>query len=323
MTEEMCDPQSLVLYVAGDLNSDQQRAVDQHVTQCERCKHDLELMQQKQNEMHSHFPFEGLKENHEAWAKIQKVIEKDTLSSREKKPLKFIDFFHYSIHNKVVYALAAMLVLLILADYYLSTYLIKKANLGEGTLTTDITTLGNDSRDDKGKALLWAKGDTNTIDRASYSILGFTHSAFKGKDSIDVFSINKMSDTGIVEQSLEQNYFPGDRIQFTYSCIKPRYFILVSVEESGTISTLYPQKEDSSMSVEKGYNIALPGSFQLDDYIGKELYIAVFSDKKLSVSVLKMEISGLMLKQDSLEKFVLPATPYRTIRTILMRKAGK
>lgn len=83
---------------------------------------------------------------------------------------------------------------------------------------------------------------------------------------------------------------PGERIQFTYSCGNERYFMLMSVDGTGAVSVFYPARGDSSVAIEPGNDLPLPNSIVLDDYIGKEWYVAVFSTRPLHVGTVAGEV---------------------------------
>lgn len=86
-----------------------------------------------------------------------------------------------------------------------------------------------------------------------------------------------------IEELKNPIYFPGERIQILYSCVDKNNFMLFSIDNNGSLSTFYPQDNDSSTFLQTGALVPLPNSIQLDDYIGKELYLAIFSTKKLYV----------------------------------------
>ena len=103
-------------------------------------------------------------------------------------------------------------------------------------------------------------------------------SRIKGEVNLKLFVKNS---SGAIEKRGEQRYFPGEKVQFLYSCGSRNKFILISVDTSGTISQYYPSQGDSSISLEPGQDVPLPHSILLDTYIGKELFVGVFSEKPL------------------------------------------
>jgi hypothetical protein len=72
-------------------------------------------------------------------------------------------------------------------------------------------------------------------------------------------------------------YYPGEKIQFTYSCGEKHYFMLLSADSNKSITVYYPSDGDSSIALEPGRDLPLPNSITLDSYLGPELYLAVFS----------------------------------------------
>lgn len=114
---------------------------------------------------------------------------------------------------------------------------------------------------------------------------------------------------------------PGERIQFTYSCGGERYFMLMSVDTSGAVSVFYPEKGDSSIAVEPGNDLPLPNSIVLDDYIGKEWYVAVFSAHPLSAVAVTGKLRGAIRKK---EDWILavPDIDHATVKSILLTKRG-
>lgn len=100
-------------------------------------------------------------------------------------------------------------------------------------------------------------------------------------------------------------YFPGERIQFSCSCGMERYLILLSSDTAGEITRYYPVEGDSSQLVASGADIALPHSIQLDDYIGDELYIAVFSAHPLALSPVIDKVKAAVAAHEGLHKATL------------------
>jgi len=79
-------------------------------------------------------------------------------------------------------------------------------------------------------------------------------------------------------------FFPGERIQFTYSCAKRSWIVLAGVEESGEVTIYFPAADSLSMMVEPGSNVPLPNSIELDTYTGVEQYVAVFTLQPIEVA---------------------------------------
>lgn len=88
---------------------------------------------------------------------------------------------------------------------------------------------------------------------------------------------------GGIEKRQNGMYHPGEKIQFLYSCDAANRFVLLGIDTTGSITLYYPEKGDSSVTLESGQDIPLPNSIALDDYTGRELFIGLFSKKPLFV----------------------------------------
>jgi hypothetical protein len=104
-------------------------------------------------------------------------------------------------------------------------------------------------------------------------------SRIKGAVGLELYVKNAQ---GEIEKRDQQVYTTGERIQFRYSCAGRNKFILLSIDTAGAITTYYPSQGDSSEVLEPGQDIPLPHSILLDDYNGKELFLGVFSEKRLA-----------------------------------------
>jgi hypothetical protein len=138
----------------------------------------------------------------------------------------------------------------------------------------------------------------------------------KGAVALQLF-VDDSTGVSVVRQ--EPVASPGERIQFTYSCGTDRYFILTSIDASGRISTFYPAGGDRSILLEPGNDLPLPNSIILDDYIGDELFIAVFSAHPLQVAVVVDKIRNVFMERHDLHGMV-PDIDHAAIRSILLTK---
>lgn len=102
----------------------------------------------------------------------------------------------------------------------------------------------------------------------------------KGSTSLALYVSDSTGKPSVRDDSV---FFPGERIQFSYSCGKERYLILASIDEKGNVSVFYPTSGDHSMLLEPGSDLPLPHSIRLDDYIGVERYFALFSREPRNV----------------------------------------
>ncbi len=107
---------------------------------------------------------------------------------------------------------------------------------------------------------------------------------------------------GDIEKRIDNTYYPGESIQFLYSCSDKNYLILLGIDENGKVSIYFPDAHDSSIALQKGADIPLPQSIRLDEYIGKELFIAFFSDKRLHVPDIRDQVLTAFNDARSLEK---------------------
>ena len=75
--------------------------------------------------------------------------------------------------------------------------------------------------------------------------------------------------------------YPNDSIRFVISTESPGYLSVMSVDSRNQISPFYPETEPSTdpkpLAIEKSGRHELPGSIILDDALGTEFLIVVFS----------------------------------------------
>ena len=125
---------------------------------------------------------------------------------------------------------------------------------------------------------------------------------------------------GSVESRKNHAYHPGERIQITYSCGEFNRLILLSIDQEGRISTYYPVDADTSLVVEKGRDIPLPNSIELDSYLGKELYMAVFSKSALSLPDVVERTKEAYDRADSLSDIEMSLGGDIAVRTLMITK---
>ncbi|MBN2799535.1 MAG: hypothetical protein JXX28_10345 [Deltaproteobacteria bacterium] len=69
----------------------------------------------------------------------------------------------------------------------------------------------------------------------------------------------------------------GDILGFQVAPANQRSVVLVSVDGAGTISVFYPEGGDEPFAIPSSYELApLPGSVELDDAPGPEVFVAIF-----------------------------------------------
>ncbi|NLD92410.1 MAG: DUF4384 domain-containing protein [Fibrobacter sp.] len=107
------------------------------------------------------------------------------------------------------------------------------------------------------------------------------HERIKGAEKIEMFVL---SDKNTVEKRTSTVYYPGERIQFSYSSSGEKYFMLMSMDETGKTFVYFPSGDSVAMLLKKGSGVPLSSSIELDNYIGMEVYMAVFSDSRFMVN---------------------------------------
>lgn len=114
-------------------------------------------------------------------------------------------------------------------------------------------------------------------------------SQIKGAVGLKLFVKNAR---GEIEMRDKHVYCAGERIQFQYSCGIRNKFMLLSIDTTGAVMQYYPVHGDSSEALEPGQDIPLPHSILLDEYSGRELFIGIFSEKKLRADHIRDEIKA-------------------------------
>jgi hypothetical protein len=117
----------------------------------------------------------------------------------------------------------------------------------------------------------------------------------------------------------DNRFFPGEKIQFTYSCGKERYFMLLSADSNHSISVYYPSEGKESIALEPGRDLPLPNSIKLDSYLGPELYLAVFSASPLDVTHVTRQLTGFLQQGGSLSE-LHPGIENAVVQSILIEK---
>jgi hypothetical protein len=139
----------------------------------------------------------------------------------------------------------------------------------------------------------------------------------KGGSGLELFVLG---DSGQAEKRTNGVFHPGERIQLTYSCAERNHFVLLSVDTAGAVSVFYPSAGDSSVVLKKGQKLPLPHSIELDSYLGKELYVGVFSEKTLPLHVVKDGVSAALENDRELADVQLSFGAGTTVETILITK---
>jgi hypothetical protein len=124
----------------------------------------------------------------------------------------------------------------------------------------------------------------------------------KGKTELSAYV---KTDDNRIEQRTNDTFFTGERIQFRYSSGSKNRFILMSIDTTGSMVTYYPGRGDSAIALEPGQGIPLPNSIVLDEYAGKELFVGVFAEKPVAVSLVKQRVRDAFSAKGKLDSFSL------------------
>lgn len=123
-----------------------------------------------------------------------------------------------------------------------------------------------------------------------------------------------------IEERANHIYHPQEKIQIKYSSAAYLNLISLSIDSAGNIYQYCPDNSDSSFIIEKGANIPLPNSITLDDYLGTELFIIVFSKHRTSVEQIKSAIKEEFNKTNNIENLNFDPGKDFYISKILIRK---
>jgi len=141
----------------------------------------------------------------------------------------------------------------------------------------------------------------------------------KGETGLKVFVQNR---AGGIEKREPKVFYTGEKIQFLYSCGADNRFIFLSLDTTGAVTTYYPSAgaADSSCALERGRDIPLPNSIVLDEYVGREIFIGLFSKKALPVAAIKRRVAEAFIAArtlDSLDLKTIDATVITCACTVL------
>lgn len=139
----------------------------------------------------------------------------------------------------------------------------------------------------------------------------------KGKAGITVWSMGADGTPEIRENGI---YYPGDRIQLTYSSSDTMHLTVLGVEGTGAVQTYFPSNGTTSVTVEPGSDIPLPNSIVLDDYIGSELYAAVFSEEPVSTKMVEERVRQVYERETSFGAVAEALGEYGMVDTVRIHK---
>ncbi len=142
------------------------------------------------------------------------------------------------------------------------------------------------------------------------------HERIKGAEKIEMFVL---SDKNTVEKRTSTVYYPGERIQFSYSSSGEKYFMLMSMDETGKTYVYFPSGDSVAMLLKKGAGVPLSRSIELDNYIGMEVYMAVFSDNRFIINDVVSGMKTALYRAGSLERMSKTLSGY-SIESFLIEK---
>lgn len=132
-----------------------------------------------------------------------------------------------------------------------------------------------------------------------------------------------LNENNSIEERTNHIYYPQEKIQIKYSASDFLNLISFSIDNKGIIYTYCPEESDSSFIIQNGSGIPLPNSIVLDNYLGDELFITVFSKNRVSVPYIKKEIENAFLETKNLNKFNLDLGKNFYISQTLIKKQAK
>jgi len=141
----------------------------------------------------------------------------------------------------------------------------------------------------------------------------------KGEEGLALFVQNAR---GVVEQRGAQRYASGERIQFVYSCGQRHHFMLFSADTTGAVTRYYPQAGDSSVVLEPGQGVPLTHSIVLDNYTGRELFMGIFSDKKLRADSVQQSIEAVIHRAKSLDSITIAGGGILMVKRYIIVERG-
>jgi hypothetical protein len=122
----------------------------------------------------------------------------------------------------------------------------------------------------------WAVPET---DEARESYVGI-----KGHATLELFAVR--GNGGVFAVGPETALKPKDRIRFVVNPGDAQYVLIASIDAGDRFSVYFPFGANQSEALTKRQaKVELPGAVELDDTVGTELLVAVFSDEPIAASV--------------------------------------
>jgi hypothetical protein len=118
--------------------------------------------------------------------------------------------------------------------------------------------------------------------------------AFKYKGATEPLSYIYKRAGAIHEQSPQDTFSAGDRIQIFYGSRTEQYCALFSIDMSGSLSFYHPEANPSMCSIRTGVGtrLAYPVSIELDSLPGRELVVALFSEEPLDRGTIQQWVAS-------------------------------
>jgi len=138
----------------------------------------------------------------------------------------------------------------------------------------------------------------------------------KGPVAVHMFV---QADSGAVKRP-ESVYYPGERVQLTYSCGAENRLVLLSIDQTGAITIYYPAQGDTSIALEPGQDRPLPNSIELDSYTGPELFVAWFTGTAATVAAVRAAVADAFATEGALDRMSIRPPDGAVVRTMLITK---
>lgn len=84
----------------------------------------------------------------------------------------------------------------------------------------------------------------------------------------------------------------GDRLEFAYDAIGWSYVYVASIDAQGTVSAYYPADGARSLAIAPGIGLPLPGAVELDDFVGAEMLVAIFSAQAVTEETVREALTS-------------------------------
>jgi hypothetical protein len=117
-------------------------------------------------------------------------------------------------------------------------------------------------------------------------------------DSVPVLRVEVRRADRFAPLAPDGTVHPGDVIRLLYDATDFDYLCVVSIDGRGHVDTWYPDGDGRSIPIVRGRNIPLQGAIALDDYLGPERLIALFSTAPLDAGTVEEEVRKAMARSE-------------------------